>query len=135
MDWLVWGSAWMKSRGHFHQICYRIGLHLLHHLAAVRFHRALGNAELASDLFIQQTGDDQCYDIPFPRSKRPVTVSELMHLRLLGESSTASFQDLLDGCQQHFVMEGFRKELDRTRLHGTHRHGNVAVPSDEDNRH
>ena len=46
-------SSEVESRGHFDQIGERVGLHLLHHLASVRLHRDLADAEFASDLFIQ----------------------------------------------------------------------------------
>ena len=41
-----------EPRGHVHQLSEGVGLHFLHHLAAVRLHRDLANAELPTDLFI-----------------------------------------------------------------------------------
>src|SRR2546430_8645690 len=38
-----------EPRGHFHQVGERIGLHLLHHLAAVGFYRDFADAELRSE--------------------------------------------------------------------------------------
>lgn len=37
---------------HFHEICYRIGLHFLHHLASVCLHCFLADTELATHLLI-----------------------------------------------------------------------------------
>jgi hypothetical protein len=54
-----------ESRGHIHQVGERAGLHFSHHLASVSLHRDLADAELATDLFIQQAGDDQRHDLPF----------------------------------------------------------------------
>jgi len=47
----------------------RVGPHLLHHLASVCLHRDLADAEVAADLFIQQTGDDQRHDLALARSE------------------------------------------------------------------
>ena len=66
-DFVLWrGSAAiqlrqrcdLESSGHFHQICYGLGFHLLHYLAPVCFHCDLADAELTTDLLIQQTGHD-----------------------------------------------------------------------------
>src|ERR1700740_2896109 len=101
-------SPVMESASHFHQVCNRVGLHLLHHLASVRLHCDLADAELATDLLIQQTGDDQRHDLPFARSKCCVTAPELLHLRIRSESEPASFQSLPNRRQQYFVIEWFR---------------------------
>src|SRR5437762_708917 len=64
-----------EPRGHFHQVGERIGLHLLHHLAAVGFHRDFADAELATDLLVQPAGDHQVHDLPFATGEGRVTVS------------------------------------------------------------
>ena len=43
-----------EARGHVHQVGERVGLHLAHHPAAVSLHGDLADAELATDLFVQQ---------------------------------------------------------------------------------
>ena len=55
--------------GHFHQICDRVGLHLLHHLTSVCFDCFFADAELASDLFVQEAGNHQRHDLSFPWSE------------------------------------------------------------------
>ena len=55
--------------GHSHQVGERIGFHLLHHFAPVGFHRNLADAQLPSNLFIQQAGDNQHHNLPFTTRK------------------------------------------------------------------
>src|SRR5215469_14144856 len=55
--------------GHFHQVCDRVGLHFLHDLASVRLHCFFADAELATDLFVQETRDHQRHDLSFPWSE------------------------------------------------------------------
>ena len=56
-----------EARGHRHQVRKRVGLHLAHDLASVRLHGDLADAEFATDLFVQQPGNDQCHDLAFTR--------------------------------------------------------------------
>ena len=60
LDWVGGTSSFLwrdeaESRGHIHQVGDRVGLHLSRHLASVRFNGDLADAELATDLFVQQT--------------------------------------------------------------------------------
>src|SRR5947208_17052527 len=68
-------TAETEPRGHFHQVGERIGLHLLHHPAAVGFYRDFADAELATDLLVQPAGDHQVHDLPFATGEGRVTVS------------------------------------------------------------
>ena len=45
----------LEFPSHFHQIRHRLRLHLLHHLASMRFYGDFANAKLATDLLIQET--------------------------------------------------------------------------------
>ena len=56
-----------EARGHRHQVGKRVGLHLAHHLTSVRLDGDLADAELAADLLVQQTGDDQRHHLAFAR--------------------------------------------------------------------
>jgi hypothetical protein len=47
----------LESRGHVDKVGERTGLHLSHRLTSVRLYRDLADAELATDLFVQQAGD------------------------------------------------------------------------------
>jgi hypothetical protein len=55
--------------------------------------------------------------------------------RLVGFATRAIFVERkLDGVEQILVADRLGEELDRARLHGPHRHRDVAVASDEDDR-
>src|SRR5689334_17808797 len=124
-----------EPRGHFHQVGERVGLHLLHDLAAVRFYRDFADAELATDLLVQPARDHQVHDLPFATGEGRVTVSDGPYLRLAIQGRAAALDGLPDGAQEHVVPEWLRQELDGSRLHGPHRHGHVAMARDEDDRH
>ena len=50
---------------HPDQVSEGICLHLLHDLPSMRFSCDLANAELATNLFVQQAGNYQCHNLPF----------------------------------------------------------------------
>src|SRR5580704_6180592 len=124
-----------ESRGHSHQVSQRAGLHFSHHLPTVSLHGDLADAELATDLLIQQAGDDQRHDFPFAAAERRVTIPQRPYLRLVSKCSLAALDGVPDGAQQHVVPEWLRQELDSSCLHGLDRRRHVAVARDEDNRH
>ena len=72
-----------ETRGHGHQVRKRIGSHLAHHATAVRFHRDIANAKLATDLLVQQADDDQLHDLAFASTERRVAVAQFPQLRIL----------------------------------------------------
>jgi hypothetical protein len=113
--------------GHPHQVRQRIDLHLAHHLASVGLHRDLADAELDSDLFIQEAGDDQCHDLPFARGERGVTVPKCSYFRPVSKRGLAALDGLLDGIQQRIVPEWLGQELHRAGLHRLHGGRHVAV--------
>jgi hypothetical protein len=86
----------------------------LHYLASVRLHRDLTDADFSTDLLIQQAGDHQVHDLPFPTRKGRVAVPQRAHLRLVIKGCTTAFQGLPDGAQQHGIAVTVRTE--RTSL-------------------
>ena len=97
-----------ESRGHCHQIGERVGLHLVHHFAAVCLHRDLAYAEFPTDLFIQQTGNHQRHNLPLTTGERRITVPERPYLRLATKCGMAALDGVSDGTQQHIVAEWLR---------------------------
>lgn len=75
----------------------------MHYLASVRLHRDLTDADFSTDLLIQQAGDHQVHDLPFPTRKGRVAVPQRAHLRLVIKGCTTAFQGLPDGAQQHGI--------------------------------
>src|SRR5256886_13553149 len=124
-----------EPRGHFHQVGERIGLHLLHHLAAVGFYRDFADAELATHLLVQPAGDHQVHDLAFATREGRVTVSYCPYLRLAIQCSATALDGLADGAQQDVVAEWLRQELDSSPLHRLDGHRHVSVACDEDDGH
>ena len=108
----------MKLGCHSYQFGERIGFHLLHYLTTMCLYRNLADAEFPTNLFVQESGDDQRHNLPFAGSQRGVPVPEFLHLRVMRESEATSFKSLPDGGQQDLVIEGFCQEFDSPRLHG-----------------
>src|SRR6476659_9276258 len=52
-----------ECRGHLHQIGHRVGLHLPHHLAAMRLDGDLADVKLAADLFVEQPRNYERHDV------------------------------------------------------------------------
>src|SRR5579864_1956139 len=124
-----------ESCGHCHQIGERVSLHLSHHLTSVCLYRDLADVELATDLFIQQTGNHQRHNLPLTMCERRVTVPERPYLRLATKCGLAALDGVSDSTQQHIIAEGLRQELDSACLHGLDGHRYVTVTRNEDDRH
>src|ERR1700742_3610142 len=56
--------------GYRHEAGQRVGAHLSHHAAPVRFHCDFTDAELLTDLFVEKTGYDQSHDFAFAAAER-----------------------------------------------------------------
>src|ERR1700683_3300601 len=124
-----------EPRSHSYKVGKRIGLHLWHPLASVCLHRYLANAELATNLFIQQARNHQRHNLPFALRKRLVTVAEHPHLGFVTERGATAVEGCTNGPQQDVIAKGLRQEFDSPRLHSLDRHGHIAVARDEDDRH
>src|SRR6516165_11924839 len=93
---------------HPYQVSEGIRLHLLHDLPSMCLYCDLANAELATNLFVQQPGNYQRHKLPFARGERRVTVPEFLYLRFVAENCAAAFKGLSDGAQQYLVIKRFR---------------------------
>src|SRR3984893_9998219 len=91
----------------------------------------LTGAQASGNLFIRSTCDHQGEDLSFPRRERFNPLPQHCAFRLLLTSGAVAFQGELNRVQQIPIAEWFGQELDRSRLHGPHRHGDIAVASDK----
>lgn len=84
--------------------------YLSHHLTPVCLYRDLADVELATDLFIQQTGGYHGHNLPFARRERLVTVPERPCLCFTTKCcGLAALDGVSDGTQQHIVTEWLRQ--------------------------
>src|SRR2546427_5252854 len=90
--------------------------------------------KVISDLLIEHARNYQSHDLALACGQRRVAVSQLAKLTLLLARHTVAVQSLVDRIQQVLVPEGLGKELHRTGFHGLHRHWNVSMTGDKDDR-
>jgi hypothetical protein len=120
--------------GHPRKIRQRLGLHLAHHLATVDPYGNLADADVAGNLLIHAALHDLTHYLAFARGQRLEALSKRGQRRFFLASGTVTCKTELDRIEQVLIAERLRQKLDRSSLHGLNRHGNVAVPGDEDNR-
>ena len=128
--------AWKSQPlSHLHQLSEGVGLHLVHHFAAVCLHRDLAYAEFPADLFIQRTGNHQLYNLTLTMIDRIKKVPYPPYFCLATNNDLAALDGVSDGTQQCVIAKWLRQELDSASLHCLDGHWYVTVTRNEDDRH
>src|SRR5207342_264573 len=118
-----------------HELGERLRLHLAHDMAAMNFHRDLGHAHIGSNLLVHESGGDLRHDLLLARGQLLEQSFEFFPpLRFLAPFAVALERDG-DRVEQILIAERLYQEIDGPSLHRPHRHRNVAVPGDEDDRY
>src|ERR1700722_3480896 len=112
----------------------RTCVHLPHRPAAVDLHGGLGDADIAGNLLADAATRDLNHDFALARAQRPEARLEGGQSEVVLPPGTIAREAELNGVQEVLIAEGLGQELDGAALHGLHRHRNVAVPGDEDDR-
>src|SRR5580704_15751208 len=94
--------------------------------------RGFTGSDLGGYLFVEQTGYHKRQDFTLPRCQQFETLADHRDLSLTAPPGTVLFQRDLNRIQQVLVAERLGQELDGSRFHGSHRHGDVAVAGDKD---
>ena len=110
------------------------GLHLAHDLPAVHLHHDFAGAQFGRDLLVEPAGDDEPHHLPLPRGQPVIALAQRRQRRTPAPGHPVTLQGVLHGVEQVLVAEGLGEELHRPGLHGPHRHRDVAIARDEDNR-
>src|SRR5260370_9003733 len=97
-------------------------------------HGDFAGPELRSYLLIEHARNHQAHDLALACGHRLVALSQLGKLTLLLARHPVAIQSLVDRIQQVLVSERLGQELHRTGFHGLHRHRNISMPGDEDDR-
>ena len=100
----------------------------------MNFNRRFGDADIAGNLFAQATARHLNHDLAFPGAQRCKTFSEGSQSLFILPSDTIAGEAELNGVEEVLITERLRQELDGAALHRLHRHRDVAVPGDEDDR-
>ena len=81
-------------------------------------------------LFIM-SGRNEADDLLFSRCQRLETGSYFVNGLVLGAAFTVAFERNLNRIEEILIPERLGEEFDRARLHGAHRHRDIAVSADE----
>src|SRR2546425_1272829 len=137
LPWWGWptpGRGNSEARGAPDQIGQRPGLHLLHHVPTLFLDGGFAGSQLPGDLLVEQTGDGGGHHVPLARSQRVIPATKLGELQPLRARHAIARDRVANGIEQVLLPKRLREKLDCTGLHGSNRHGNVAVPGEEDDR-
>ena len=110
------------------------GLHFPHDLAAMHLDGHLADPELAGDLLVEPPGDDQRHHLALARGQRLEAGAQFGQPHLAGAAGAVLFERRADRVEQILVAERLGQELDGAGLHRPHRHRDVAIAGDEDDR-
>src|SRR5438067_9063601 len=110
------------------------GLHLPHDLAAMHLDGHLADPELAGDLLVEPAGDDEAQDLSLAGGQGLEAGPQFGEAYLVGAADAVLFKRDTDRIEQILVAERLGQKLDGARLHRRHRHRDVAIAGDEDDR-
>src|SRR3984885_16158034 len=124
----------MKLVGDSAEFGKRAGVHLPHRSATVDLHSCLGDADFAGNLFAEATLRDLNHDLALPGTERREALLEGGQSLFVLSPRTIPREAELNRVEQLLITERLRQELNGAALHRLHRHRNVAMPRDEDDR-
>src|SRR5579863_1473263 len=103
-------------------------------MAAMDLYRRLAGADFGGNMFVEHARDYQGHNLPLTCGQCVVALVQIIGLGLLLSCLAVSLQSLLNRVQQILIPKGLRQKLDRARFKSFHRHWNVAVRGDKDDR-
>src|SRR5215467_3033144 len=119
--------GWSDLLDHSYQVSKGFGLHLLYRPAALNLYRAFRSSEFGSDLFVEHSSNNHGNYFLLARSQRVKTPPNIRHFVLLFPPRTIPIKCDANSIEKILVPKRLGKEFDRSRLHCTNTHGNVAV--------
>jgi len=98
------------------------------------FDSALTEAKICGDIFIGVASEDHLHNLALSRGKTRDAIRRFPSPR--GELARIPrlFKGSLDAGEQFVAVDRLFEEIRSTRLHGLHRHRNVATAGDHDGR-
>src|SRR5580700_773042 len=97
-------------------------------------HSDFAGSEIKSHLLIEHARNHQTHDLALACRKRLVPLLQFGELTLLLARCPIALQSLMDSIQQVLVAEWLGQELHRAGFHGFHRHRNISMTADENDR-
>src|SRR5579863_1336932 len=102
-------------------------MHLLHHVASMDFHRGLASSDLRSNLFVEQSRNNESHDLSFSRSQGLVALVHIDKFGLLFSCRTVTLESLLNCVEQILIPERLRQEFYGTRFQSLNGHRHISV--------
>jgi len=112
----------------------RLYTHFVHHLGAMRFDGALGNAEHVGDLLIRKAAHDERKYLTFARGHGFITSVPIPLMTSRFPRCGVARQRLAHSSKQLISLDWLGEEIYGTALHCAHRGGNITVAREEDHR-
>ena len=96
--------------------------------------RHLANRDFSCDLLVDAAGHEQRHDLSLACGQRFVTPPQIGELSLVLKPGAITAECCLYRIEQILVTQRFGQEFDGTGLHCSHRHRNIAVTGNKDDR-
>jgi len=93
-----------------------------------------GGSNLSRNLLVEPARDDHGDDFPLSRCQRFEALPQHCNFRFSLTSGPIPLQRDLNRIQQILIAEWLSEEFNGSRLHGSHRHRDIAVRGDKDDR-
>src|ERR1700731_2692296 len=108
--------------------------HFVTYSAAMSSYSDLAVAQLEADLLVKPAADNEAHHFPLAGRQRVETGPQFCNFLRVTPRRAVALKGLLNRVQKILIAEGLGKEFRRPGFHGAHRHRDVAVTSDEDDR-
>src|SRR5712672_3033428 len=96
--------------------------------------RDLAGTQFTLDLLVEQAGDHQPHHFTLTRSQCTKSLAQLSSFASLSPYRAVALESFLDRIQKIVIAKRLGEELQRAGFHRTHRHRDVAITGDEDDR-
>src|ERR1700739_2218166 len=103
-------------------------------MAAMDLHGNFARPEFRSYLFVKHSRHNQGHNFTLTHGERRIALPHLREVTLVLARLPVAIQCLMNGIQQVLVAEWLGQELHSAGFHSLHGHGDIAVPSDENDR-
>src|SRR5215468_11229102 len=123
-----------KRIGHSHEIGERLCDEFLHQDVPMNLHRDLGKSHFCSDLLIHQAGSHQSHHLLLARAKRGKSKPQIAYPLVAFTPLPITVERYLNSIQKVLLAKWLGEEFNRASFHSLHRHRDVAVAREEDDR-
>ena len=129
---LLWQG--LVLHGHFHQVSNGTRLHLLHHVGPMNFDRFRAQSEAIGDRLVRLSFHHQVQHFALTRRQAGKERTQLRSVHIMATLHGVEGNRLMDSFEQVLVVERLLDKVERASLYRPHRHLNVAMAGDEDDR-